>query len=176
MVVGSFWSSKGDKWGTFICVWMELWIPWISNIIKDQISGQKLDVEGMGSFYIDWHLVGGTWRQSSACLVVLKVQIHPFHVLGAWEKWSVKAKRVTMMTHLEMNHGLVVFFNHLHWLLPIETLLTLAGALYCHFLLPMFTFVLYMPSCVYSIGSSNATSIMHLPCMEKLVKMRLFPR
>ena len=65
------------------------------------------------------------------------------------------------MTHLEMKHGLVVFFNHLHWLLPIETLLTLVGALYCHFLLPMFTFVLYMPSCVYSIVSSNATSIMH---------------
>ena len=29
-------------------------IPWISNVIKDQISGQKLDVEeGMESFYID---------------------------------------------------------------------------------------------------------------------------
>ena len=25
-------------------------IPWISNIIRDQISGQKLDVEGLGSF------------------------------------------------------------------------------------------------------------------------------
>ena len=33
-------------------------IPWISNIIRNQISGQKLDVEGLGSFYIDWHLGG----------------------------------------------------------------------------------------------------------------------
>ena len=38
--------------------WMFTRIPFITEVIKAQIAGEKLEVEGLGTFNVDWHLGG----------------------------------------------------------------------------------------------------------------------
>ena len=41
-----------------VLAWVFERIPWITDAMKAQIQGQKLEVEGKDSFTVDWHLKG----------------------------------------------------------------------------------------------------------------------
>ena len=41
-----------------VLAWVFDRIPWTTDIIKAQIQGKKLEVEGLGAFTVDWHLGG----------------------------------------------------------------------------------------------------------------------
>ena len=41
-----------------VLAWVFDRIPWITDVIKAQIQGEKLEVEGLGAFTVDWHLGG----------------------------------------------------------------------------------------------------------------------
>jgi hypothetical protein len=61
-------QSEKDIWwlGAFevpketheVLAWMFARIPWITEVIHTQLAGEKLDVEGFGTFDVEWHLGG----------------------------------------------------------------------------------------------------------------------
>jgi len=50
MVARSFWSSQRDKHN--VLAWVFERLRWVTNVIKAQIGGTKLDVQGLGSFLL----------------------------------------------------------------------------------------------------------------------------
>lgn len=61
-------QSERDIWwlGAFevpkenheVLAWMFARIPWIIEVIHSQLAGEHLEVEGIGTFDVDWHLGG----------------------------------------------------------------------------------------------------------------------
>ena len=41
-----------------VLAWVFSMIPWITEVIKAQLEGEKLEVEGIGTFDVEWHLGG----------------------------------------------------------------------------------------------------------------------
>ena len=41
-----------------VLAWVFSMIPWITEVIKAQVEGEKLEVYGIGTFDVEWHLGG----------------------------------------------------------------------------------------------------------------------
>lgn len=41
-----------------VLAWVFSMTPWITKVIKAQLEGEKLEVDGIGTFDVEWHLGG----------------------------------------------------------------------------------------------------------------------
>ena len=59
-------SNQRKRYGEFevpkethgVLAWMFNRLPFITDVMKAQIAGENLDVDGIGTFDVDWHLGG----------------------------------------------------------------------------------------------------------------------
>lgn len=125
-------------------------VPWVTIFIKAEIEGEKLDVQGLGSFTIDWHLggdlktikcmLGCTQGANTAhpcpwCMRVLKN--HPTRNARVRTMVKMNAQRWGIVR----GNRMVVSLYHLCWLLLLGIYETRIGTSSFLFLLKMITFV-----------------------------------